>query len=65
VVLDEHDLTRAEPGTARRMEVLRFVPVVEVDPVYLDSSYYVIPEAAGQRPLPCCSKPCGTAATSP
>jgi DNA end-binding protein Ku len=50
VVIDEHDLTRAEPRTARLMEVLRFVPAAQVDPVYLDTSYYVVPEAAGQRP---------------
>jgi DNA end-binding protein Ku len=50
VVVDEHDLTRAEPRTARLMEVLRFVPAARVDPVYLDTSYYVVPEAAGQRP---------------
>jgi DNA end-binding protein Ku len=50
VVIEEHDLTRAEPRTARLMEVLQFVPAAQVDPVYLDTSYYVVPEAAGQRP---------------
>jgi DNA end-binding protein Ku len=50
VVLNETDLTRAEPRTARVMEVLEFVPGAEVDPVYLDASYYVLPEAAGVRP---------------
>lgn len=50
VVLDERDLARAEPRTARVLEVLEFVPAAEVDPVYLDASYYVVPEAAGQRP---------------
>jgi len=32
------------------MEVLEFVPAAAVDAVYLDASYYVVPEAAGQRP---------------
>jgi DNA end-binding protein Ku len=50
VVLNETDLSRAEPRTARIMEVLEFVPAAEVDPVYLDASYYVLPEAAGLRP---------------
>lgn len=50
VVLDERDLARAEPPTARVMEVLEFLPAGEVDPVYLDASYYVMPEAAGERP---------------
>ena len=43
MVIEEHDLTRAEPRTARLMEVLQFVPAAEVDPVYLDASYYVVP----------------------
>ena len=50
VILDERDLARAEPRTARLLEVLEFVPAAEVDPVYLDTSYYIAPEAAGQRP---------------
>jgi len=41
VILEEHDLARAEPRTARVMEVLEFVPAAEVDPVYLDASYCV------------------------
>ncbi len=50
VILDEHDLTHVEPSTARVIEVVEFVPAAEVDPVYLDASYYVVPEAAGHRP---------------
>jgi DNA end-binding protein Ku len=50
VILDEHDLARAEPSTARVIEVIEFVPAAEVDPVYLDASYYVMPEGAGHRP---------------
>lgn len=49
-MVEEGDLTHAEPRTARVMEVLQFVLVAEIDPVYLDASYYVVPEAAGQRP---------------
>jgi DNA end-binding protein Ku len=50
VVLDEKDLRHVEPSTARVMEILEFVPAAEVDPVYLDASYYVVPEGAGHRP---------------
>ena len=50
VVLEEKDLAHAEPRTARVMEVLEFVAAAEVDPVYLDASYYVLPDAAGLRP---------------
>jgi DNA end-binding protein Ku len=50
VVIEQHDLRRAEPASARVMEVLRFVPVAQVDAVYLERSYYVVPETAGDRP---------------
>ncbi len=34
------------PPSSRVMEVREFVPTAEVDPVYLDASYYVVPEDA-------------------
>ena len=48
-MIDEQELTGAEPRSAR-WSCCRFVPAAQVDPVYLDTSYYVIPEAAGHRP---------------
>ena len=32
------------------MEILEFVKSAEVDPVYFESSYYMLPEEAGRRP---------------
>jgi DNA end-binding protein Ku len=32
------------------MEILEFVKSSEVDPVYFESSYYMLPEEAGRRP---------------
>ena len=32
------------------MEILEFVKTNEVDPVYFESSYYMVPEEAGRRP---------------
>jgi len=32
------------------MEILEFVKSSEVDPVYFESSYYMVPEEAGRRP---------------
>jgi DNA end-binding protein Ku len=32
------------------MEILEFVKSTEVDPVYFESSYYMLPEEAGRRP---------------
>jgi DNA end-binding protein Ku len=50
VVIEEGELTQITPRSSRVMEVLEFVPEAEVDPVYLDASYYVAPERAGEKP---------------
>ncbi|MGZ4788921.1 MAG: non-homologous end joining protein Ku [Terriglobales bacterium] len=50
VVIDEEDIKKAAPATARTMEILEFVKSSEVDPVYLESSYYLAPDDAGEKP---------------
>ena len=50
VVVEERELAQLAPRSCRVMEVLEFVPEAEVDPVYLDASYYVAPERAGEKP---------------
>src|SRR5215475_209335 len=50
VVIDDEDIKKVAPKTARTMEILEFVKTDEVDPVYLESSYYVAPDEAGEKP---------------
>ena len=50
VVIDDEDIKKAAPPTARTMEILEFVKSAEVDPVYLESSYYMAPDDAGEKP---------------
>jgi DNA end-binding protein Ku len=50
VVIDPEEIKKIEPKTAKTMEILEFVKAGEVDPVYFESSYYLIPEEAGRRP---------------
>ncbi len=50
VVIDPEEIKRIEPKTAKTMEILEFVKAGEVDPVYFESSYYLMPEEAGRRP---------------
>jgi DNA end-binding protein Ku len=49
VVVDPEEIKKIEPKTAKTMEILEFVKSSEVDPVYFDASYYMMPEA-GRRP---------------
>jgi DNA end-binding protein Ku len=50
VVIEPDEIKKIEPQTAKTMEILEFVKEPEVDPVYFDASYYMLPEEAGRRP---------------
>jgi DNA end-binding protein Ku len=43
VVLEEDELRKLSPQTSTEIQVVEFVRFQEIDPVYLESSYYVIP----------------------
>ena len=50
VVIDEEDIKKVAPKTAKTMEVLEFVKSADVDPIYFESSYYLAPDEAGEKP---------------
>jgi DNA end-binding protein Ku len=50
VIIEPDEIKKIEPKTAKTMEILEFVKAAEVDPVYFESSYYMVPEEAGRRP---------------
>jgi DNA end-binding protein Ku len=50
VVIDDEDIKRMAPPSAKTMEILEFVKSTEVDPVYFESSFYMAPDDAGERP---------------
>ena len=50
IVIEPDEIKKIEPQTAKTMEILEFVKASEVDPVYFESSYYMMPEEAGRRP---------------
>src|SRR3974390_1137207 len=50
VVIDDEDIKKVAPKTAKVMEILEFVKATDVDPIYLESSYYVAPDEGGQKP---------------
>jgi non-homologous end joining protein Ku len=37
------------PRTSSELEITEFVSVEDIDPVYYETSYYVMPEAAGEK----------------
>jgi len=50
VVVDDEEIKKVAPQTAKVIEIQEFVKDEEVDPVYLETSYYMAPEDAGEKP---------------
>ncbi|MBM3775527.1 MAG: Ku protein [Acidobacteria bacterium] len=50
VVVEEEDVKKVVPKTARVMEILEFVKAQEVDPIYLETSYYMTADEGGHKP---------------
>jgi DNA end-binding protein Ku len=50
VVVEDEEIKKVAPKTAKTMEVLEFVKASEVDPIFLESSYYLAPDEAGEKP---------------
>lgn len=50
VVVEPEELEQVAPPTASAMEILQFVRIDEIDPIYLETSYYVAPEEAVSKP---------------
>ncbi|HLY98885.1 MAG TPA: Ku protein [Candidatus Angelobacter sp.] len=49
VVIDEEDIKKVAPRTAKTMEIQEFVKADEVDPIFFESSYYLAPDEAGEK----------------
>lgn len=49
VLVEEKEIKQIAPESADGMEIMEFVKLEEVDPLYFESSYYAIPEEAGRK----------------
>src|ERR1700730_10219101 len=49
VLFTDEELDKIEPDSGRTMEILEFVKVEEIDPLYYDASYYITPEDEGKK----------------
>lgn len=50
VEIDDEEIKKVAPKTAKVMELLEFVKAEQVDPIYLESSYYMAPDEGGEKP---------------
>ena len=49
VVLAPEEVAALRPRTSTELEITEFVRTEEIDPVYYEASYYVMPEAGGEK----------------
>jgi DNA end-binding protein Ku len=49
VVVEDEDLKKLTPETATEMQIVEFVNLAEIDPVYFETSYYLAPDEAGEK----------------
>ena len=49
VVFDSDELDALKPASSRTVEILQFVPLEQIDPIYFQRGYYLAPEAAGAK----------------
>jgi len=61
VTLDQSELKALEPKTATEMELLEFVTLADVDPVFFETSYYVKPDIGGEKAYALLMKRCAKA----
>jgi DNA end-binding protein Ku len=50
VIIDDEELEKLKPEKTRRIEILEFVDLVAVDPIFFDSTYYLAPDEQGAKP---------------
>lgn len=50
VVIEDEEIKKVAPSTAKVMEILEFVKTDQVDPIYFETSYYMAPDEAGEKP---------------
>jgi DNA end-binding protein Ku len=46
VMVEEEDLDAVAPERSQSIDIVRFVPAAEVDPIYFDRTYYLAPASA-------------------
>jgi DNA end-binding protein Ku len=49
VIVDREELKKLQPASSSSMEILQFVELSHVDPIFFETSYFSVPEEAGRR----------------
>lgn len=49
VIVEPDELKKIAPPSEHNMDIVQFVKLEEVDPIYFDASYYVLPDDPGRK----------------
>jgi DNA end-binding protein Ku len=49
VIIEEKDLQKLAPKASRTIELIQFVEMKQIDPLFYDRPYYMLPEEAGTK----------------
>ena len=50
MVLKPSEVAELRPKTSTELNILEFVLLQEIDPIFFDTSYYVVPDRGGEKP---------------
>lgn len=50
VVFEPHEVAAVRPRTSTELPIAEFVDLREIDPLFFDASYYVVPESGAEKP---------------
>ena len=50
VSVDKDEMKKVLPESGHQMEINKFVPLTEIDPIYFDRSYILGPGKRGEKP---------------
>jgi DNA end-binding protein Ku len=49
VVVDEEDFEKASPQKSKSIDIVQFVKAEEIDPIYFEKPYYILPAKGGEK----------------
>lgn len=49
VVIKPEELEELDPEASRSIDIMDFVPLAQIDPLYFENSYYLVPDKVGEK----------------